>query len=32
MFNITDKAKDKIQEILGQQNSKYIRLYLQGMG
>lgn len=32
MFTITEKAKGKIQETLGRNQGKYVRLYLQGMG
>jgi len=32
MVQITDTAKGKIQEILGQNKGKYVRLFIQGMG
>lgn len=32
MVTITDKAKVKMQEVLGKNLGKYVRLYVQGMG
>jgi hypothetical protein len=32
MVQITDIAKGKIQEVLSQNQGKYVRLYFQGMG
>ena len=32
MVQITDTAKGKIQEVLSQNQGKYVRLYFQGMG
>lgn len=31
MVHITDRAKEKIQEILNQNRGKYVRLFIQGM-
>jgi hypothetical protein len=32
MINITETAKEKIRELLGQNKGKYPRLYMQGFG
>jgi Fe-S cluster assembly iron-binding protein IscA len=32
MVQITDLAKEKIQEVLAQNGGKYLRLYVQGGG
>ena len=32
MINITDRAKEKIQELLDQNKGKYLRMYVQGIG
>ena len=32
MMQITDTAKERIQEILGNNSGKYLRLFIQGMG
>ena len=32
MLEITDIARDKLKEILGQNEGKYLRLYVQGLG
>ena len=32
MVQITDMAKEKLQEILDQNRGKYLRLFIQGMG
>ena len=32
MLEITDTARDKLKEILGQNEGKYLRLYVQGLG
>ena len=32
MIQITDTARDKIQEVLDQNSGKYLRLYLEGSG
>ena len=32
MVQITDKAKEKIQEVLSLNQGKYVRLFFQGMG
>jgi Fe-S cluster assembly iron-binding protein IscA len=32
MMQITDTAREKIQEILDQNTGKYVRLFIQGMG
>jgi Fe-S cluster assembly iron-binding protein IscA len=32
MVQITDIARDKIQEVLDQNDGKYLRIYIQGIG
>jgi len=32
MVQITNMARDKIQEILNQNSGKYLRIFVQGMG
>jgi Fe-S cluster assembly iron-binding protein IscA len=32
MVQITDTARDKIQEVLDQNSGKYLRLYVEGSG
>ncbi len=32
MLSITDTARDKVQEILGQNTGKYLRFYSEGVG
>ncbi len=32
MVTITDLARDKIQEVLDQNNGKFLRLFIQGIG
>ena len=32
MVQITDMAKERIQEILDKNSGKYLRLFIQGMG
>lgn len=32
MVQITDMARDKIKEILDQNNGKYLRVFIQGSG
>lgn len=32
MVEITDVARDKIQEVLDQNTGKYLRIYVQGAG
>ena len=32
MVNVTDRAKEKIRELLDQNKGKYLRLYVQGIG
>jgi Fe-S cluster assembly iron-binding protein IscA len=32
MVQITDTARDKIQEVLDKNDGKYLRIFIQGMG
>jgi Fe-S cluster assembly iron-binding protein IscA len=32
MIRITEKAKEKIREMVSQHEGKYVRLYVKGMG
>lgn len=32
MIQITDVARDKLQEVLNQNDGKYLRIFVQGMG